>query len=86
MQVHLDGCNAFLNGDVDQELYLMQPPYFSDESQPYAVCKLNKAIYGLRQATRCWYRTVDATFNEMGFLKCDAIQRLYTACVSGYNA
>lgn len=50
----MDVTAAFLNGDVQEEIYMIQPPGMEDNSG--RVCKLNKAIYGLKQASRVWYQ------------------------------
>ena len=43
---------AFLNGDIDEELYMMQPKGFVDPNNAGKVCKLKKSIYRLKQASR----------------------------------
>ena len=55
LQVHqMDVSSAFLKGVVDEELYLTQPEGFVQTSSEQIFCKLNKAIYGLKQAPKCW--------------------------------
>lgn len=43
---------AFLNGDLNADIYMKQPEGYEDGSEK--VCKLNKALYGLKQSARCW--------------------------------
>ena len=51
----LDINNAFIQGTLDEEVYMDQPPRFTNKSYPELVCKLYKAIYGLCQDPHAWY-------------------------------
>ncbi|GJU10246.1 retrovirus-related pol polyprotein from transposon TNT 1-94 [Tanacetum coccineum] len=52
----IDVKSAFLNGKIAEEVYVEQPPGFESGEFPDHVCKLNKAMYGLKQASRAWYQ------------------------------
>ena len=51
---HMDIKTAFLNGDLDEDVYMEQPTGFAKVGKEDLVCKLNKSIYGLKQALRRW--------------------------------
>ena len=67
-EIHqMDVNTAFLNGDLEEEIYMEQPPGFIKEGQEHKVLRLQKAIYGLKQALRQWNKKLHATLFEMGF-------------------
>ena len=47
--------NAFLHGELDQEVYMKQPKRFEGKALPDNVCKLRRTLYRLKQAPREWY-------------------------------
>ena len=54
----MDVKNAFLNSEIEEEVYVQQPPGFEDHHHPDFVYKLLKPLYGLKQAPRAWYETL----------------------------
>jgi hypothetical protein len=47
--------NAFLNGDLQNTVFMKQPPSFTSSTHPQHICKLQKALYGLRRGPRAWH-------------------------------
>jgi hypothetical protein len=71
MHVHtMDVSSAFLNGDLDEEIYMAQPEGFAAPGQEHLVCRLKKSLYGLKQSPRQWYHKLHTTFTELGFSRC----------------
>lgn len=60
----MDAVSAFLQGEVKEEIYVNQPPEFQIGNK---VCKLRKAMYGLKQASREWNKKLDAALKSIGF-------------------
>ncbi|GKB72768.1 retrovirus-related pol polyprotein from transposon TNT 1-94 [Tanacetum coccineum] len=56
----MDVKSAFLNGFINEEVYMAQPPGFIDFAKPNHVYKLKKALYGLKQALKAWYDRLKA--------------------------
>ncbi|KAJ9545329.1 hypothetical protein OSB04_025036 [Centaurea solstitialis] len=65
----MDIKNAFLNGKLNEEVYVAQPPGFVDPKFPDHVYKLNNAVYGLKQAPRAWYDTLSTFLLSKGFVR-----------------
>ncbi|GJY68252.1 retrovirus-related pol polyprotein from transposon TNT 1-94, partial [Tanacetum coccineum] len=58
MVYQMDVKSAFLNGKISEEVYVQQPPGFESSEFLNHVCKLDKVLYGLKQAHRAWYETL----------------------------
>ena len=58
--------NAFLHGDLDEEIYMNSPPGF-EENTGNKVCKLKKTLYGLKQSSRAWFGRLAKVIKEFGY-------------------
>ena len=65
----MDVKTAFLNGELDEEVFVEQPPGFVDPRVPNHVYRLDKALYGLKQAPRALYETLAQFLLESGFTR-----------------
>mgnify|MGYP002717087130 FL=1 len=65
----MDVKTAFLNGNLDERIYMQQPEGFIQDGQEGKVCELQKSIYGLKQASRSWNIRFDETVKTYGFLQ-----------------
>ena len=74
---HLDVKSAFLNGKVEEELYVKQPEGFPVEGKEQWVLRLRKALYGLKQAPRAWYFKLHRCLLSLGFIKIRHEQAVY---------
>ncbi|GJR12720.1 zinc finger, CCHC-type containing protein [Tanacetum coccineum] len=64
----MDVKTAFLNGDLDEEVYMKQPEGFVMPGNEHKVCKLVKSLYGLKQAPKQWHQKFDEVVLSSGFL------------------
>ena len=73
MIIHqMDVVTAFLNGTVDEDIYMKQPEGYVQPGKEQLVCKLKKSLYGLKQSPRCWYRAFEEYMKSIGFTQTDA--------------
>ncbi|EOY06846.1 Cysteine-rich RLK (RECEPTOR-like protein kinase) 8, putative [Theobroma cacao] len=69
----LDIKNAFLHGDLQEEVYMEQPPRFVAQGEYGKVCHFRKSLYGLKQSPRAWFGKFSEAVQEFGMKKskCD---------------
>jgi hypothetical protein len=73
----MDVKTTFLNGVIEEEVYIEQPQGFEVEDRKSHVCRLKKALYGLKQAPRAWYGRIDSFLTSLGFTKSKVDSNLY---------
>jgi hypothetical protein len=73
----MDVKTTFLNGVIEEEVYIEQPQRFEFEDKKTHVYKLRKALYGLKQAPRAWYGRIVSFLMSLGFTKSKADSNLY---------
>ena len=73
----MDVKTAFLNGELEEEIYMDQPDGFVVEGQEGKVCKLLKSLYGLKQAPKQWHEKFDRTLTSAGFVVNEADRCVY---------
>jgi hypothetical protein len=78
----MDVKSDFLNGPINEEVYVEQPPDFEDSEYPNHVYKLSKALYGLKQAPRAWYECLRDFLITNGFKADKADPTLFTKIVA----
>ena len=68
---------AFLNRELEEEIYMDQPDGFVANGQEGKVCKLLKSLYGLKQAPKLWHEKFDRTLTSVGFVVNEADKCVY---------
>eukprot|EP00253_Pinus_taeda_P029637 PITA_29637 len=79
----MDVKTAFLNGVIEEEVYIKKPEGFKIFSSESHVCRLKRELYGLKQAPRAWYTRLDNYFTGLGFSKSEVDPNLYQIVVEG---
>ena len=72
---------AFQNGDLIEEIYMQQPQGFV--TNPYFLCKINKSLYGHKQAPRAWYAKIDGFLLSLSFVRCKFDPNVYLKLIHG---
>jgi hypothetical protein len=73
----MDVKTTFLNGIIEEEVYIEKPQGFEVHGRESHVCRLKKSLYRLKQAPRAWYSRIDGYLQSMGFTKSEADPNLY---------
>jgi hypothetical protein len=79
----MDVMIAFLNGEIEEEIYIEQPDGFVIHEKESHVYRLKKALYGIKQAPRAWYVRIDGNMISLGFNKSVVDPNLYYKTVNG---
>lgn len=72
---HMDISTAFLNGELEEEMYMKQPPGYEEGDK---VCRLHRTLYGLKQAPRAWHQRLVKELVKIGFTATHADPGLFT--------
>ena len=75
----MDVKNVFLQGELEEQVYMVQPPIFHSGTNTSAVCRLKKSLYGLKQAPHAWNAKITQQLCRMGF----ATSKSILHCSSG---
>jgi len=73
----LDVKNAFLNGDLEEEVFMSLPPGFENKLGSDKVCRLKKSLYGLKQSPRAWFERFGKAVTSYGFLQSQADHTIF---------
>jgi len=73
----MDVKSAFLNGVINEEVYVSQPPSFEDHQHPKHVYKLKNALYGLKQVPKQWYERLSIFLLSNGYERGNIDKTLY---------
>ena len=74
----MDVKTAFLNGDLEEEIYMDQPEGFIELGQESKVCKLTKSLYGLKQTPKQWHEKFDSCMIENGYKSNECDKCIYS--------
>lgn len=81
--LQMDVRTAFLHGDLEEEIYMKQPPGYISSKQPNHVCRLLKSLYRLKQSPRQWYRRFHQCMINLGYLRLESDPNVYSRHTSG---
>jgi histone deacetylase 1/2 len=76
---------VFLYDVLEEEVYMTQPHGYLDPNAPHHICKLDKALYGLKRASRAWYSCLSTKVQQLGFQPSKGDTSLFIYDESGIN-
>ena len=79
----MDVKTTFLNGKIEEVVYIEQLEGFKTFDCESHVCRLKRDLYRLKQAPHAWYTRIDSHFTRLGFTKSEANENLYHVMVEG---
>ena len=79
----LDITTAFLNGELNEDIYMKQLEGFEVKGKEHFVCKLNRSLYGLKQSPRCWNEALNSQLKKMHFKQLENDPYIYTLTSGG---
>lgn len=69
--------NAFLHGDLEEDIYMDIPSDYSPSSQPGLVCRLEQSLYGLKQSSRAWFGRFSVAMKRYGYVQSNSNHTLF---------
>lgn len=81
----LDFNNAFMNGNLKEDFYMLQHPIFVKGHSSSLVCKLSKALYRLKQVPRAWSRKLGTAFQSFEFLQSESDLSFFLRCAQSFT-
>ncbi|KAF0744196.1 hypothetical protein AaE_008496, partial [Aphanomyces astaci] len=79
----MDVITAFLNGEIDCEVYVKHPPGFGTSKHPRNVLRVLRSVYGLKQAPRLWFQTLATYLREQGYTQLVKDRCVFTKIMNG---
>ena len=73
----MDVVTAFLNGTLEEDIYMQQPDGYLQQGKEHLVCKLKKSLYGLKQSPRCWNKVLTEFLTSVSFVQSSADPCIY---------